>query len=63
MTVLVAKYTVFRFTVVNVATSVTIFTSVNNVPMVIITISENKVVYKDNDKGDALKLLGSADIS
>jgi len=63
MIVLVAKYTVFRFTVVNITTSVTIFTLVHNVPMVTITTSDNKFVYKDNGKGHALKLLHSADIS
>jgi hypothetical protein len=63
MTALVAKYTVFRSTVVSIATSVTIFTLVNNVPIVTITTSDNNVVCKDNDKGHALKLLRSADIS
>jgi len=63
MTVLVAEHTVFRFTVVNIATSVTIVTLVNNVPMVTITTSETEVVYKDSDRGHALKLLRSADIS
>jgi len=63
MTVFVAKYNVFRFTVVNIAASVPIVTFLNNVAMVTITTSDTKVVHKDNDKRKALKLLRSADIS
>jgi len=63
MNVLVAKYNVFRFTVVNIATSVPIVTLLNNVFMVTITTSDTKVVHKDNDKRHALKLPRSVDIS
>jgi hypothetical protein len=37
---LVAKYTIFRCSMVNIATSVTIFTLFNNVPMVTVTTSD-----------------------
>jgi hypothetical protein len=63
MTVLVATYTAFRFTVVNITTSVTEVTLVSNVTMGTIITSGTKVVYTDSDEGKALKLLSSADIS
>lgn len=58
-----AKYTVFRFTVVNIATSVTTVTVVKNVPRVTKTASDTEVMYKDSDEENALKVLCSADIS